>query len=61
MVEIMSPASHRLRRQADSARAMAGIMSRRDMRHSALDMAEGLDRQADAAEGKRDGQDQPGD
>ncbi|WP_162914895.1 hypothetical protein [Desertibaculum subflavum] len=57
----MSHASDRLRRQADSARAAAGIMSRRDMRHSALDMAAGLDRQADEAEGKREGQDQPGD
>lgn len=57
----MSNPSDRLRNQADRARATAGIMSRRDMRRSALDMAEGLERQADEAEGKREGQDQPGD
>ena len=48
----------RLRHQAESARATAGTLSRRDMRRSALDIAEKLDREADAAEAKREGPDE---
>ena len=46
----MSRSSDELREQANSAREMAGVMSRRDMRDAALDIAKGCDRQADAAE-----------
>ena len=53
----MSRSSDELRDQANSAREMAGIMSRKDMRHAALDIAQGWDRQADQAEGKADKQD----
>ena len=46
----MSQRSDDFRDRAESARATAGAMSRKDMRRAALDIANGFDRQADEAD-----------
>lgn len=52
MLVTMSQRSDDLRHQADHARLAAGVLSRRDLRQAALDIARGCDRDADEADAK---------